>query len=76
MKNLVSTDWLKKNLDNVRIFDGSWHLPSSNRNALDEFKSAHIKNSNFFIQIMFNNTQNFLLFYAKQWDCVRRACSL
>ena len=48
MKNLVSTDWLKKNLDNVRIFDGSWHLPSSNRNALDEFKSAHIKNSNFF----------------------------
>ena len=48
MKNLVSTDWLKKNLDNVRIFDGSWHLPNSNRNALDEFKLAHIKNSNFF----------------------------
>ena len=48
MKNLVSTDWLEKNLDNVRIFDGSWHLPSSNRNALDEFKSTHIKNSNFF----------------------------
>ena len=48
MKNLVSTDWLEKNLDNVRIFDGSWHLPNSNRNALDEFKSAHIENSNFF----------------------------
>ena len=48
MKNLVSTDWLEKNLNNVRIFDGSWHLPSSNRNALNEFKSAHIKNSNFF----------------------------
>ena len=48
MKNLVSTDWLEKNLDNVRIFDGSWHFPNSNRNALDEFKSAHIKNSNFF----------------------------
>ena len=48
MKNLVSTDWLEKNLDNVRIFDGSWHLPNSNRNALDEFQSAHIKNSNFF----------------------------
>ena len=44
MKNLVSTDWLEKNLDNVRIFDGSWHLPNSSRNALDEFKSAHIKN--------------------------------
>ena len=48
MKNLVSTDWLEKNLENVRIFDGSWHLPNSNRNALNEFKSAHIKNSNFF----------------------------
>ena len=33
MKNLVSTDWLEKNLENVRIFDGSWHLPASNRNA-------------------------------------------
>ena len=48
MKNLVSTDWLEKNLENVRIFDGSWHLPSSNRSALNEFQSAHIKNSNFF----------------------------
>ena len=48
MKHLVSTDWLEQNLENVRVFDGSWHLPSSNRNALDEFKSAHIKNSNFF----------------------------
>ena len=48
MKNLVSTDWLEKNLNNVRIFDGSWHLPNANRTALDEFRVAHIKNSNFF----------------------------
>ena len=48
MKHLVSTDWLEINLENVRIFDASWHLPNSNRNALNEFKSAHIKNSNFF----------------------------
>ena len=48
MKNLVSTDWLEKNLENVRIFDGSWLLPSSNRSALNEFNSDHIKNSNFF----------------------------
>ncbi len=48
MKNLISTDWLEKNLDNVRIFDGSWHLPSSNRNASKEFHTAHIKNANFF----------------------------
>ena len=48
MKNLVSTNWLEKNLENVRIFDGSWHVPSANRNALNEFNSAHIKYSNFF----------------------------
>jgi len=48
MKHLVSTDWLEKNLENVRIFDGSWHLPNTNRNALDEFHSEHIKNANFF----------------------------
>ena len=48
MNNLVTTDWLEKNLNNVRIFDATWHLPSSNRIALDEFNLAHIKNSNFF----------------------------
>ena len=57
MKNLVSTDWLEKNLDNVRIFDGSWHLPSSKRNALNEFNKSHIKNSNFF-DIDKNSNQN------------------
>ena len=48
MKSLVSTDWLQKNLESVRIFDASWHLPSANRNAFDEFKTTHIKNSTFF----------------------------
>ena len=48
MKNLVSTEWLEKNLDNVKILDCSWHLPSSNRNALEEFETSHIKNSIFF----------------------------
>ena len=47
MKHLVTTDWLEKNLDDVRIFDASWHLPNSNRNGSDEFKTAHIKNTNF-----------------------------
>ena len=44
MINLVSTDWLEKNIEKVRIFDGTWHLPSANRNALSEFKTNHIKN--------------------------------
>ena len=48
MKNLVSTDWLEKNLENVRILDGTWHLPNTDRNALNEFSEQHIVNANFF----------------------------
>ena len=58
MKNLVSTDWLEKNLENVRILDGSWHLPVSNRNALNEFELAHIKNSNFFDIDKYSNQES------------------
>ena len=47
MRNLVSTDWLE-NLNNVRIFDGSWHLPNANRDALNEFNLFHIENASFF----------------------------
>ena len=48
MKQLVSLDWLEKNIDKVKILDASWHLPNSERNAEDEFKTNHIKNSIFF----------------------------
>ena len=48
MKNLVSTEWLQKNIDNVRILDASWHMPNSNRNAEEEFTKEHTKNSLFF----------------------------
>ena len=67
MKNLVSTDWLEKNLENVRIFDGSWHLPNTNRNALNEFKLNHIKNSNFFdIDKNSNHKSNIATYVAKK----------
>ena len=48
MKTLISTEWLEKNINNVRILDSSWHMPSSNRNASQEFLEGHILNSNFF----------------------------
>ena len=48
MRQLVSTDWLEKNIDKVKILDSSWHLPNSNRNAEEEYKANHIKNSIFF----------------------------
>ena len=44
---LVSTDWLNKNLDKVKIVDASWHLVK-NRNAIKEYNKEHIKNAIFF----------------------------
>ena len=49
-QSLVSTDWLEKNLGdpNIRVLDGSWHLPNDDRNAHQEFESAHIPGALFF----------------------------
>ena len=44
--NLVSTEWLNKNLEKVKIIDASWHL-KKNKNALAEYKKRHIKNAIF-----------------------------
>ncbi len=46
--SLVETDWLEKNLDRVKIIDCSWHMPKSNRNGFEEYKSQHIPYSVFF----------------------------
>ena len=46
--SLVSTDWLEKNLDKVKIIDCSWHLPQENRNGFKEYSLHHIKNAIFF----------------------------
>ena len=35
--SLVETNWLLENLDNVKILDCSWHLPSSKREAYKEY---------------------------------------
>ena len=50
MSELVSTNWVYKNLNNKKlvILDCSWHLPSKNRNALKYYKDVHIKKSLFF----------------------------
>tara|TARA_X000000368_G_scaffold402710_1_gene376882 strand:+ start:90 stop:905 length:816 start_codon:yes stop_codon:yes gene_type:complete len=45
--SLVSTDWLSKNLDKVKIIDATWHL-EKNRNAIEEYKNEHIENALFF----------------------------
>ena len=60
MKQLVTTDWLEKNIDKVKILDASWHLPNSNRNAEEEFKLNHIKNAIFFDIDKYSNKNTFL----------------
>jgi len=44
---LVSTNWLNKNLNKVKIIDASWHLVK-NRNAVEEYNEEHIENAVFF----------------------------
>tara|TARA_A100001011_G_C14158707_1_gene777262 strand:- start:287 stop:1099 length:813 start_codon:yes stop_codon:yes gene_type:complete len=48
MNQLVSTEWLDKNIEKVKILDASWHLSNANRNSFEEYKSEHISNSIYF----------------------------
>jgi len=47
---LVSTEWLARHLDapDVKVVDGSWHLPDAKRNPKEEFRSEHITGAVFF----------------------------
>ena len=46
--SLVETDWLEKNLTKVKIIDCSWHMPQTQRNGFEEYKSLHIPGAIFF----------------------------
>ena len=50
MSELVSTNWLYKNINdkNLVILDCSWHMPVEKRNGREEFNKMHIKNAYFF----------------------------
>jgi len=45
---LVDTNWLEKNINNVKIIDCSWHMPQANRNGFKEYLNEHIPNAIFF----------------------------
>lgn len=49
-QTLVSTDWLAAHLrdSDVRVLDGTWFLPGTNRDARDEFQTGHIPGARFF----------------------------
>ena len=46
--SLVDTDWLERNINQVKIIDCSWHMTSENRNSEKEFEEEHIPNAIFF----------------------------
>ena len=46
--SLVETDWLDKNLNDVKIIDCSWHMPQTKRIGFEEYKKMHIPNAVFF----------------------------
>ncbi len=47
---LVSTEWLASRLaaPDIRIIDGSWHLPGAGRDAAAEYEAGHIPGARFF----------------------------
>ncbi len=49
-KTLVTTDWLAAHLKDpdLRLFDASWHMPDSGRDARAEYAAAHIPGARFF----------------------------
>ena len=55
--SLVTTKWLKDNLNKVKIIDSSWHMPQTKRNGFEEYKKQHIQNTIFF-DIDKNSKQN------------------
>ena len=46
--SLIETDWLNKNLNDVKVIDSSWHMPQTKRVGFEEYKKVHIPNAVFF----------------------------
>jgi len=69
--SLVSTYWLEKNINKVKILDASWHMPNSKRNAYEEFNKEHIRSAIFFDIDKFSNKKTELphmLPDEKEWE--------
>jgi len=46
--SLVSTNWVEKNIKNLKIIDCSWHMPNVERDGHKEYLESHIENAIFF----------------------------
>ena len=69
--SLVSTEWLANNLEQVKIIDSTWHMPSTKRDAYEEYNKEHIKNAIFFDIDKYSNKKTELphmLPAEKEWE--------
>jgi len=50
MDPVVATEWLAKRLgeSDLRVVDGTWHMPQAKRDARAEFEAAHVPGATFF----------------------------
>ena len=50
MDPVVTTEWLAKHLSesDLRVVDGTWHMPQAKRDARAEFEAAHVPGATFF----------------------------
>jgi thiosulfate/3-mercaptopyruvate sulfurtransferase len=53
--NAAQLDKFRKGQKNVTILDASWHLPTDNRNAKEEFLASHVNGARFFDLNEFND---------------------
>ncbi|MBD1166270.1 sulfurtransferase [Pelagibacterales bacterium SAG-MED07] len=69
--SLVETEWLEKNISNVKIIDCSWHMPQTKRDGFKEYKNQHIPNAIFF-DLDENSKKNIelphMMVGIKDWD--------
>eukprot|EP00897_Mesotaenium_endlicherianum_P006268 jgi/Mesen1/566/ME000107S10805 len=45
---VVSPDWLKENLNDVKVLDASWYMPAEKRDTFSEYQAARIPGAIFF----------------------------
>ncbi len=48
MNEIVSADWLKQHLGDVRVVDASWYMPADKRDPNAEFEAGHIPGAVFY----------------------------
>ena len=47
--SLVETDWLEKNINNVKVIDCSWHMPQTKRDGFKNIKFSIFQIQSFLI---------------------------